>query len=63
MAAHLVPVAGALKGPEETRVKVAMTDVLGPDSLTWKHFGDLRTSLFGMYVVAMQNMYPSAAVC
>jgi uncharacterized protein (DUF2236 family) len=32
---------------------------LGPESLTWRYFGDLRTSLLGMWVVAMQNMYPS----
>lgn len=33
-------------------------DPLGPDSLTWKYFGDLRTGLMGMWIGAIQNMYP-----
>lgn len=32
---------------------------LGPDSLTWKYFGDLRTALLGTFVTAMQNMLPA----
>lgn len=37
-----------------------MTDAepLGADSLTWKYFGDLRTGLMGMWIGAIQNMYP-----
>ena len=31
---------------------------LGPDSLTWKYFGDLRTGLLGVWIGAIQNMYP-----
>jgi uncharacterized protein (DUF2236 family) len=31
---------------------------LGPDSLTWKYFGDLRTSMMGVWIGAIQNMYP-----
>jgi uncharacterized protein (DUF2236 family) len=31
---------------------------LGPDSLTWKYFGDLRTGLLGMWIGSIQNMYP-----
>lgn len=31
---------------------------LGADSLTWKYFGDLRTGLMGMWIGAIQNMYP-----
>ncbi|PQM48507.1 hypothetical protein C1Y40_01277 [Mycobacterium talmoniae] len=31
---------------------------LGPDSLTWKYFGDLRTGLMGVWIGAIQNMYP-----
>ncbi len=31
---------------------------LGPDSLTWKYFGDLRTGLLGVWVGSIQNMYP-----
>ncbi|HEY1840133.1 MAG TPA: oxygenase MpaB family protein [Mycobacterium sp.] len=31
---------------------------LGPDSLTWKYFGDLRTGIMGVWIGAVQNMYP-----
>ena len=31
---------------------------LGPDSLTWKYFGDLRTGLMGVWIGALQNMHP-----
>ncbi len=31
---------------------------LGPDSLTWKYFGDVRTGLLGVWIGAIQNMYP-----
>lgn len=31
---------------------------LGPDSLTWKYFGDLRTGLLGVWIGSIQNMYP-----
>ncbi|MGK2882818.1 MAG: oxygenase MpaB family protein [Mycobacterium sp.] len=31
---------------------------LGPDSLTWKYFGDLRTGMLGVWIGALQNMYP-----
>ncbi len=31
---------------------------LGPDSLTWKYFGDLRTGILGVWIGAIQNMYP-----
>jgi uncharacterized protein (DUF2236 family) len=33
-------------------------DPLGPDSLTWKYFGDLRTGMLGVWIGAIQNMYP-----
>jgi uncharacterized protein (DUF2236 family) len=33
-------------------------DPLGPDSLTWKYFGDLRTGMMGIWIGAIQNMYP-----
>jgi uncharacterized protein (DUF2236 family) len=33
-------------------------DPLGPDSLTWKYFGDLRTGMMGIWIGALQNMYP-----
>ena len=33
-------------------------DSLGPDSLTWKYFGDLRTGMMGVWIGAIQNMYP-----
>lgn len=31
---------------------------LGPESLTWKYFGDLRTGLLGVWIGAIQNMHP-----
>jgi uncharacterized protein (DUF2236 family) len=31
---------------------------LGPDSLTWKYFGDLRTGMLGVWIGALQNMDP-----
>ncbi len=34
------------------------TSPLGPDSLTWKYFGDLRTGMMGVWIGAIQNMYP-----
>ncbi len=34
------------------------TSPLGPDSLTWKYFGDLRTGMMGIWIGAIQNMYP-----
>lgn len=33
-------------------------DPLGPDSLTWKYFGDLRTGMMGIWIGTLQNMYP-----
>jgi len=36
----------------------AKADPLGPDSLTWKYFGDLRTGMMGVWIGAIQNMYP-----
>src|ERR1700753_3461673 len=34
------------------------SDPLGPNSLTWKYFGDLRTGMMGVWIGAIQNMYP-----
>lgn len=31
---------------------------LGPDTLTWKYFGDWRTLLMALWAGAMQNMHP-----
>lgn len=31
---------------------------LGSDSLTWKYFGDIRSGLMGMWIGAIENMYP-----
>ena len=36
----------------------AGADPLGPDSLTWKYFGDVRTGMLGVWIGAIQNMYP-----
>ncbi|MBV9639490.1 MAG: DUF2236 domain-containing protein [Mycobacteriaceae bacterium] len=33
-------------------------EALGPDSLTWKYFGDLRTGMMGVWIGALQNMHP-----
>ena len=41
--------------PEETP---DLPSPLGPDSLTWKYFGDLRTGMMGVWIGAIQNMYP-----
>jgi uncharacterized protein (DUF2236 family) len=38
--------------------RVNPADPLGPDSLTWKYFGDLRTGMMGVWIGALQNMYP-----
>ncbi|OBK19615.1 oxygenase MpaB family protein [Mycobacterium asiaticum] len=41
-----------------TATSTTPTDPLGPDSLTWKYFGDLRTGMMGIWIGAIQNMYP-----
>lgn len=46
----------ATAGQQTSRTAVA--DPLGPDSLTWKYFGDLRTGMLGVWICAMQNLYP-----
>ena len=33
-------------------------DPLGPDSLTWKYFGDLPTGMMGAWIGTIQNVYP-----
>jgi uncharacterized protein (DUF2236 family) len=38
--------------------RAPVADPLGPDSLTWKYFGDLRTGMMGIWIGALQNMYP-----
>ncbi len=35
-----------------------VAEPLGPESLTWKYFGDLRTGILGVWIGAIQNMYP-----
>ena len=32
---------------------------LGPDSLTWRHFGDARMALLGPRAAVLQNMLPA----
>ncbi|MCW2519362.1 MAG: hypothetical protein JWR46_1981, partial [Mycobacterium sp.] len=39
-------------------VRSTTTDPLGPDSLTWKFFGDLRTGMLGVWIGAIQTMDP-----
>jgi uncharacterized protein (DUF2236 family) len=41
-----------------TAISTTSADPLGPDSLTWKYFGDLRTGMMGVWIGAIQNMYP-----
>jgi uncharacterized protein (DUF2236 family) len=41
-----------------TAISTTSADPLGPDSLTWKYFGDLRTGMMGIWIGAIQNMYP-----
>ncbi len=41
-----------------TGIPGTCADPLGPDSLTWKYFGDLRTGMLGVWIGAIQNMYP-----
>jgi uncharacterized protein (DUF2236 family) len=41
-----------------TATSTTAADPLGPDSLTWKYFGDLRTGMLGVWIGAIQNMYP-----
>ena len=43
---------------DHSRRQAQSTDPLGPDSLTWKYFGDLRTGMLGVWIGAIQNMYP-----
>jgi len=45
----------AVRQRDETATPLAP---LGPDSLTWKYFGDLRTGMMGVWIGAIQNMYP-----
>lgn len=41
-----------------TATSTTSADPLGPHSLTWKYFGDLRTGMMGVWIGAIQNMYP-----
>jgi uncharacterized protein (DUF2236 family) len=41
-----------------TATSTASVEPLGPDSLTWRYFGDLRTGMMGVWIGALQNMYP-----
>ncbi|MUM22969.1 DUF2236 domain-containing protein [Mycobacterium sp. CBMA271] len=50
--AHPAPESGGEIDQDET------PQPLGPDSLTWKYFADLRTGLLGVWIGSIQNMYP-----
>ena len=52
------PTARSTGTATSARAHAAAADPLGPDSLTWKYFGDLRTGLLGVWIGAIQNMYP-----
>ncbi len=43
---------------DHSRRQAQSADPLGPDSLTWKYFGDLRTGMLGVWIGAIQNMNP-----
>ncbi|MFM9377565.1 oxygenase MpaB family protein [Gordonia sp. VNK21] len=44
-----------------TPVDAATPHTLGPDSLTWRYFGDWRGMLMGLWSGSMQNMHPKLA--
>lgn len=44
------------EGPAVERAEP--TEPLGPDSLTWKYFGDWRGLLIALWAGSMQNMHP-----
>src|SRR5271156_5838271 len=52
------PRASAARPVEPDNETTTSASPLGPDSLTWKYFGDLRTGMLGVWIGAIQNMYP-----
>ena len=53
------PRASAARRPAEPANETTTSaSPLGPESLTWKYFGDLRTGMMGVWIGAIQNMYP-----
>jgi uncharacterized protein (DUF2236 family) len=40
---------------------VDLGEPLGPDSVTWKYFGDRRGLLLGLWIGVLQNMHPQIA--
>ena len=53
------PRASAARAPvEPDNETTTSASPLGPESLTWKYFGDLRTGMMGVWIGAIQNMYP-----
>src|SRR4030088_2169194 len=58
---EVIPVGvDSARKPMTARPRITATTggPLGPDSLTWKYFGDLRTGMLGVWIGAIQNMYP-----
>ena len=49
---------GSTRAGRAARREAGRAAPLGPDSLTWKYFGDLRTGMMGVWIGAIQNMYP-----
>ncbi|MGV0635754.1 oxygenase MpaB family protein [Mycolicibacillus trivialis] len=47
-----------MNAPMTTTSTGAGVQPLGPDSLTWKYFGDVRSGLMGMWIGTIENMYP-----
>jgi len=53
-----MPPTPAPRAPGVPHDETPPSSPLGPDSLTWKYFGDLRTGMMGVWIGAIQNMYP-----
>ncbi|MCV7171218.1 oxygenase MpaB family protein [Mycobacterium sp. CPCC 205372] len=49
---------GGSSGTARLHRRATAPEPLGPESLTWKYFGDLRTGMLGVWIGAIQNMYP-----
>lgn len=53
------PVEHAVPTSTQTAARPApAAEPLNADSLTWKYFGDLRTGIMGIWIGAIENMYP-----
>ena len=53
-----IPPTPARRAPRPPNDEAVPSPPLGPDSLTWKYFGDWRGMLQGPWAGSMQNMHP-----